>query len=79
MWHDFDSALVDAGITLVEPNNYEGMCIVRGPTVRKWLGHPKLNEGGEKFIKVEEPSYGWEGYDDSVWTDASDLMGLLEQ
>ena len=79
MWHDFDSALVDAGITLVEPNNYEGMCILRGPTVRKWLGHPKLNEGGEKFIKLEEPSYGWEGYDDSVWTDASDLMGLLEK
>ena len=79
MWHDFDSALVDAGITLVEPNNYEGMCVVRGPTVREWIGHPKLNDNGEKFIRVEEPSYGWEGYDDSVWTDASDLMKLLEQ
>jgi len=79
MWHDFDSALVDAGITLIEPHNYEGMCVLRGPTVREWIGHPKMFDGKEKFIKVEEPQYGWEGYNDSVWTDyGSDLMDLLK-
>jgi hypothetical protein len=81
MIKSFDSALADAGIMLHEPHNYEGMCVLQGPTVRNWIGHPRMADHADaadgKFINVEEPSYGWEGYDETVWQHATDLERLL--
>lgn len=72
-----DQALFDAGISLIEPGNYDGMCTVQGPTVREWIGYPKMFENNKNLINIHVPGGAWDGYDSTVWNSAGDLVLLL--
>jgi len=78
MWQAFDEAVSEANIQLMEPHNYEGLCSVIGPKVIDFLSYPRFREDPDdnQLIVLQEPNYGWDGYDKSIW-EQGEIEALL--